>query len=381
MRLRIYVPRRILTLANCNTWGHEDYAELGSRFKACHVKIMIMWLTTKVQQLADASATSQSTSLQMSTTQSVSTLFETLSQPQTPIRTSRDPQFVPVSGWKWGPNLADIGRQHVFLGAHHQDHGSWRAYSNNLRKRWYSSGSWTFLNGFGRRVLPYVQSNRYYCRSNRLPRKWLNAWRFICARRRPLRLTRGLLVSKSLSWDQSITIFGIWRKLFLVNPWIRSALHALTMKVIWGSWNLWHVSVMDVQCSTECYKEAFWPFRFSIERVRGPTTHMFLKGLKGFPQPQLMFPHDGLLYTHQVLEGRVLKGKPEKQGLVWSFQQRVELGEKARAQKARQWGAQKNATWPEGRRSSMRGAHPSVKTWCYSVLLCVKTGLSTMRGL
>lgn len=52
----LYLPRSAyLTVANCNTFGKEDYAELGSRFKASHVKTMTWWIQHRVQKLADAS--------------------------------------------------------------------------------------------------------------------------------------------------------------------------------------------------------------------------------------------------------------------------------------------------------------------------------------
>lgn len=52
----LYIPRSAyLTLANCNTFGREDYAELGSRFKAAHVKTMLWWTQRVVQKVADRS--------------------------------------------------------------------------------------------------------------------------------------------------------------------------------------------------------------------------------------------------------------------------------------------------------------------------------------
>lgn len=50
--MRLYLPRKP-TLSRADL-GDGDYAELSSRFKACHVKIMIYWLATKTQQCADA---------------------------------------------------------------------------------------------------------------------------------------------------------------------------------------------------------------------------------------------------------------------------------------------------------------------------------------
>lgn len=48
---RIYLPRRVLTVANCGSFGTEDFCELGSRFKAAHIKIMVSWVAGKVQEL------------------------------------------------------------------------------------------------------------------------------------------------------------------------------------------------------------------------------------------------------------------------------------------------------------------------------------------
>ncbi|CAK9082764.1 unnamed protein product [Durusdinium trenchii] len=47
----IYVPRRGFTVANC-TFYHDEFPELGSRFKASHIKQMTWWLSFKLQKLA-----------------------------------------------------------------------------------------------------------------------------------------------------------------------------------------------------------------------------------------------------------------------------------------------------------------------------------------
>ena len=52
MRVRLYLPRRVLDVANCGSFGHEEYPELGTRFKAAHIKIMCWWIAVKVQELA-----------------------------------------------------------------------------------------------------------------------------------------------------------------------------------------------------------------------------------------------------------------------------------------------------------------------------------------
>ena len=39
-------------MANCGSFGHEEYPELGTRFKAAHIKIMCWWIAVKVQELA-----------------------------------------------------------------------------------------------------------------------------------------------------------------------------------------------------------------------------------------------------------------------------------------------------------------------------------------
>lgn len=52
MCIRLYLPRRVLSVANCGSFGHEEYPELGTRFKAAHIKIMCWWIAVKVQELA-----------------------------------------------------------------------------------------------------------------------------------------------------------------------------------------------------------------------------------------------------------------------------------------------------------------------------------------
>lgn len=52
--LRIYLPRRMLTVTNCS-FGNDDYCELGSRFKASHIRLMVWWIATKVQELTQNS--------------------------------------------------------------------------------------------------------------------------------------------------------------------------------------------------------------------------------------------------------------------------------------------------------------------------------------
>ena len=49
--LRYYLPRKpVLTLT---ALGAEEYSELSSRYKASHVRLMLMWLQCKSQQIAD----------------------------------------------------------------------------------------------------------------------------------------------------------------------------------------------------------------------------------------------------------------------------------------------------------------------------------------
>ena len=55
--LRLYLPRRALSVANCGSFGLEEYPELGTRFKAAHVKIMCWWIALKIQELSQQSET------------------------------------------------------------------------------------------------------------------------------------------------------------------------------------------------------------------------------------------------------------------------------------------------------------------------------------
>eukprot|EP00438_Fugacium_kawagutii_P033939 Skav225796 [mRNA] locus=scaffold396:170247:170822:- [translate_table: standard] len=53
--MRYYLPRKpTLTLASLG--GLSEFAELSSRYKASHVRLMIWWLARKSQQVADASS-------------------------------------------------------------------------------------------------------------------------------------------------------------------------------------------------------------------------------------------------------------------------------------------------------------------------------------
>lgn len=48
---RFYMPKKpVLTEANL---GKDDYAQLGSRFKASHVKLIVFWLAKKTQKCSD----------------------------------------------------------------------------------------------------------------------------------------------------------------------------------------------------------------------------------------------------------------------------------------------------------------------------------------
>ena len=49
---RLYLPRRVLTESNCSGYGNDDYAELGSKFKAQHVKCMVWFLARKLEELS-----------------------------------------------------------------------------------------------------------------------------------------------------------------------------------------------------------------------------------------------------------------------------------------------------------------------------------------
>lgn len=37
-----------------NLGGKGDYAELGSKYKGCHVKLLIFWTALQAQEFADA---------------------------------------------------------------------------------------------------------------------------------------------------------------------------------------------------------------------------------------------------------------------------------------------------------------------------------------
>ena len=51
-RLRLYLPAKpVLTLASLN--GGDDYAELSSRYKASHIRLMVYWLATKTRKVAN----------------------------------------------------------------------------------------------------------------------------------------------------------------------------------------------------------------------------------------------------------------------------------------------------------------------------------------
>ena len=48
----LYVPAKpVLSVANT---GGDEFAEIGTRFKACHIKLMLWWLAKKSQESADA---------------------------------------------------------------------------------------------------------------------------------------------------------------------------------------------------------------------------------------------------------------------------------------------------------------------------------------
>lgn len=46
---RFYLPRRTLTTTNCQFT--RDYPEVGTKFKAAHIKVMCWWIAYKVEQL------------------------------------------------------------------------------------------------------------------------------------------------------------------------------------------------------------------------------------------------------------------------------------------------------------------------------------------
>jgi hypothetical protein len=54
--LRLSLPSKpVLSVANLG--GKYDYPELGSRFKGCHVKTLLFWVTLQSQIFADANPT------------------------------------------------------------------------------------------------------------------------------------------------------------------------------------------------------------------------------------------------------------------------------------------------------------------------------------
>ena len=55
--IRKYLPRRLLTVSNCGSFGADDYCELGSRFKAQHVKVMTWWVAYKLGKIIRDSVT------------------------------------------------------------------------------------------------------------------------------------------------------------------------------------------------------------------------------------------------------------------------------------------------------------------------------------
>ena len=52
---RLYLPRRVLSTSNCGNYSH-DYPELGTRFKAAHVKTMCWWIGYKLELLSRETA-------------------------------------------------------------------------------------------------------------------------------------------------------------------------------------------------------------------------------------------------------------------------------------------------------------------------------------
>ena len=56
-KVRLYLPRRLLTVSNCGSFGQDDYCELGSRFKGQHIKTMVWWVAQKVQEVTRGSDT------------------------------------------------------------------------------------------------------------------------------------------------------------------------------------------------------------------------------------------------------------------------------------------------------------------------------------
>lgn len=54
MKVRIYLPRRVLSTKNCS-FGGDDYCEVSSKFKAAHIKVMCWWIAWKFGALCRAS--------------------------------------------------------------------------------------------------------------------------------------------------------------------------------------------------------------------------------------------------------------------------------------------------------------------------------------
>ena len=51
LRTRLYLPRKpALTETSLSD---RDYCELSTKFKACHIKIMVFWVAKKTQEVAD----------------------------------------------------------------------------------------------------------------------------------------------------------------------------------------------------------------------------------------------------------------------------------------------------------------------------------------
>ena len=55
-KVRLYLPRRLLSVTNCGSFGQDDYCELGSRFKGQHIKTMVWWVAQKVEEVTRNSA-------------------------------------------------------------------------------------------------------------------------------------------------------------------------------------------------------------------------------------------------------------------------------------------------------------------------------------
>ena len=55
--VRLYLPRRLLSVSNTGSFGRDDYCELSSRFKAQHVKTTVWWIAKKVMEITQDSDT------------------------------------------------------------------------------------------------------------------------------------------------------------------------------------------------------------------------------------------------------------------------------------------------------------------------------------